>query len=114
MVKISANRMALNRIIYCRRILEVDTQRLRGRLLERLEQLFNLVDNAARNKNAEIKARDKWVRVAAYTAQTIECIAKGFDEQDINARLNKLERMVNDARAREADKAVREGPTVQK
>jgi hypothetical protein len=41
MVKISANRMVLNRIAVCRTFVQVDTQRLRGKLMRKLEELHD-------------------------------------------------------------------------
>ena len=48
MVKISANRTVLNRIAVCRTFVQVDTQRLRGKLMRKLEELHDLAHNVAR------------------------------------------------------------------
>ena len=100
MVKISRNSMVLRRIQLCRTIVRVDTQSLRSKLLGKLEELYDLAHDLAKNESIDLPSRNKWARVAAYTAQTINCVASGFDEQQINSQLDELERLVNEARAR--------------
>ena len=43
LVKISANRMVLNRIAVCRTFVQVDMQRLRGKLMRKLEELCGVI-----------------------------------------------------------------------
>ena len=100
MVKISRNRMALNRLASCRAVLHVDTQKVRSKLLHKLENLYDLSYSMARNPKLSLVDRNKWTRVAAYTAQTINCVAAGFDEQQIDKQLNELESLVNEARTK--------------
>ena len=100
MVKISRNSFALRRIQQCGIVLRVHTQQLRGKLLKSLEELYDLAYDLARNRNIDLSVRNRWARVAAYCAQTIECIAKGFDERQLDEDLNELERLVNEAKSK--------------
>jgi len=50
-----------------------------------------------------LKQKRKWVRVAACVAQTMNKIASNIDEQEIQAQLNELERLVNEANANPKD-----------
>ena len=98
--------MVLRRIQLCRTIVRVDTQSLRAKLLGKLEELYDLAHGLAKNEDLDLPSRNKWARVAAYTAQTISCVASGFDEQQVNSQLDDLECLVNEARAKkEAGKA---------
>ena len=100
LVKISRNRFALRRIHQCRTIVKIDTQQLRGKLLKSLNELYDLACGLAKNRNIDLSLRNKWVRVAAYCAQTIESLAKGFDERQIDEDLDELERLVNEAKSK--------------
>jgi len=50
-----------------------------------------------------LKQKRKWVRVAACVAQTMNKIASNIDEKEIQAQLNELERLVNEANANPKD-----------
>jgi hypothetical protein len=112
LVKISRNSMILRRIQLCRRIVRVNTQALRQKLLFKLQELYDLAHDLAKDRKLDLVIRNKWARVAAYTAQTINSIASEFDEQQINCNLSELERLVVEARAkaqaRKAEKAAAE------
>ena len=109
MVKISRNSMIIRRLQIARRICRVDTQRLREKLLTRLQELFDISCGQARNKNLDLSQREKWARVAAYTAQVMEGLAKGFDERQVNRQLDELEELVGEARAEAKVRATQEG-----
>ncbi len=90
-----------------RRILHVDTQRTRQRLIIQLEDLFDIASNYARGKIQRvvdetgkqrpltIAERQHYARIAAYTAQIINSMVKGIDERQIDHDLDKLEAMLN-------------------
>jgi hypothetical protein len=90
-----------------RRILHIDTQRLRGRIIMQLEEVFYIASGYARGKISKIVDKDGkerpltvaerqlWARIAAYTAQIINSIANGLDERQIDKDLDKLEEMLN-------------------
>jgi len=92
--------MIIRRLQIARRIFKVDTQRLREKLLSQLQELFDMACGQAKNKNLDLMQREKYARVAAYTAQVIEGVAKGFDERQINKQLDELEELVSEARAK--------------
>jgi hypothetical protein len=87
--------------------LRVDTQRTRKKLIRQLEEIFEIATDYARgNVKWVIDENDKkrmltlperkwWAKIAAQTASTINNIAKGFDEREIDDQLNLLEAMLN-------------------
>jgi hypothetical protein len=89
-----------------RRTFHVDTQHTRRRLLIQLEQLFQISSNYARgatkyvtDQNGKqrpltITERQTYTRIATYTAQIINSIAKGLDERQIDKDLDQLEAML--------------------
>jgi len=109
LVKISRNSMITQRIGKLKETVKVDTQRLRGKALEGLEELFDLAQSMAKSNNVKLKQRQIWTRIAAYIAQIINSVASGFDERQINADLDELERLVSEARAKAKDGETEEG-----
>jgi len=108
LVKISRNSMVTRRVAKLREEVNADTQRLRIKTLTRLEDLFDLAQEMARNPNIKGR-RHIWARVAAYIAQVIEQVSKGFDERQMNVYLNELERLVHAARAKADAEETEEG-----
>src|SRR5208283_1538517 len=94
-----------------RRTLQIDTQHTRRKLITQLEELFEIASNYACGKTEHITdetgkqrpltiaERQFYARIAAYTAQIINCIAKGIDERQIDSDLDKLEDMLHKAAA---------------
>lgn len=106
MVKITRKELVERRLLVCRRIVRVDTQRLRCQLMVKLKDMFDAAHCLAQQKDLDLNVRQKWMRVAAYAAQVINSLAKGFDEKQIDKDLDKLEVLVNEATAKkEAGKA---------
>jgi hypothetical protein len=104
------------RVLRLRRAVIVDTQRIRTKTLQSLEELFDLAVRIARGEvrtqtvdgkrvRVGMKQRQMWARIAAYIAQIMNSIAEGFDAREVDAQLDELERMVDEAKAkREARK----------
>ena len=117
--KVSRQTMIVRRVVKLKRRVKVDTQQMRGNALKNLEELFGLAVSLARGEvktqteNGEkltvtIKQRQMWARVAAYIAQIMNSLAKGFDEREIDVQMDELERLVNEAKAKaEAKKTER-------
>jgi len=101
LVRISTNRMIIQRIYKIRRIAKVDTQKIRENMLQTLQELFSLAKEQAENKNLQLSQRQKWVRAASYVAQVINSLTKSFDEAQITKDLERLEKLVNEAMAKE-------------
>ena len=100
MARFSKNKMILSRVYKLKRTLKVDTQRLRGKSLKALEEMFKMAKKLAQNKELQLRERHKWVQVAAYICQVINSVCKGFDERQIDHDLDELERLVNEAKAK--------------
>jgi len=88
---------------------------MRGKTLRKLEGLFDLAVSLAkgevktqteegRENPVTLKQRQMWARVAAYVAQIMNSVASGFDERQIDADLDELERLVNEAKAKAKSK----------
>ena len=90
-----------------RRILHVNTQRTRSILLSRLERVFLISSDYARGviqrvvgedgkeRALTIAERQQWARIAAYSAEILNNVAKDFDERKIDRDLDRLEAMLN-------------------
>jgi hypothetical protein len=107
LAKITRKKLIENRLGVCRRILHLDTQRIRFELVSKLRDIFNAAHALAKNRELKLKEREKWARVTAYTAQIIECLCEKFDEKQIDKDLAELERLVNEARAKAQDGNIR-------
>jgi hypothetical protein len=103
--------MIFKRLAELKETIRVDTQRIRGKTLNSLQELFDLAVALAKGKvktqNEEgvpvkvtLKQRQMWARVAAYIAQIMNSVASGFDERQIDVQLDELERLVNEAKAK--------------
>jgi DNA-binding MarR family transcriptional regulator len=80
----------------------VDTQAIRTKLLRQLEGLFELAVQIAKGKVKRFKGedgkehtvtpkqREKWARIAAYTAQVMHNLTRGFDEKQFQTDLKRL------------------------
>ena len=109
----SSERVALY-LVKIRRVARVDSQEIRAKLLRQLDALFNLAFSIAQGKVKRLRddegkeygvtpqQRQKWARLAAYTAQVMQNLSKGFDEKEFQTDLKKLERMVNEIRRKKA------------
>jgi hypothetical protein len=92
--------MVFSRVVRLRRTIKVDTQRMRGKALTHLEELFDMAKALAQDKELKISARQKWAHIAAYLAQVINSIATGFDEKEIDVQLSDLEKLIDEVKAK--------------
>ncbi|MBS7636578.1 hypothetical protein KEJ37_04490 [Candidatus Bathyarchaeota archaeon] len=77
--------------------------------MHELEAIFELASKIARGETKTIEGREvtlkqrrDWARIAGYTAQVMQGIAKGFDEKEIDEQLQELRRLVDEAKAKAA------------
>jgi hypothetical protein len=91
------------------RAYKLETQELRQRLIRELESIFELAAAIARGEvktqvvdgkpvRITLMQRQKWARAAAYIAQIIHSIARGFDEREIDEMLEEARRLIEEAR----------------
>jgi len=103
--------VVVRRISQLRKSVKFDTDRLRRKTIASLEQLFDVASDFARGRIkwqtqdgkaslVTIKQRQMWARIAAYVAQIMNTIANGIDERQIDKDLTSLERLVNEATAK--------------
>jgi hypothetical protein len=99
------------RFFQLRRTFELDTQRLRSKAVRGLEDLFDMASAFAKGKykyqyvdgkreSIKMKQRQIWARIATYAAQVMNTIAQGIDERQIDKDLAQLEKLVNEATAK--------------
>ena len=114
--------MIERRLRRLRKRIKVDTQEIRSKTLDNLEEIFNLAASLAKGEfktqnvdgspvKVTIKQRQMWARVAAYVAQIMNSIALRFDERQIDIDLDELERLVNEAKAKGKDGEAEQGLT---
>lgn len=103
MPRVTMKRMICNRLQKCRRILQIDTQQIRFKVIKKLEEMFDCAHALSRNTGLDLRDRENWAKIAAYIAQTINSVSAGFDEQKVNREIDELENLVNKARAKTKD-----------
>lgn len=103
MPRVSMKKMVCSRLQKCRRILQIDTQQIRFKLIKKLEEMFDCAHALSQNPIMDLREREKWAKIAAYIAQTINSVSTGFDEQKVNREIDELENLVNKARAKTKD-----------
>jgi len=110
-MKIQPKIAIISRIEKARRIVKTDTQKIRLKLIETLEEIYNIAERIARGeqqyqiingKHVQItlKQRRDWVKIAAYTAQVMNRIADSYDEREIDEFLAMLRREVDEITAK--------------
>jgi hypothetical protein len=116
------------RIASIRRTVKLDTQRLRRKTAKQLGEIFKIAAEYATGKIERVTGQDGkprpltvperqfWAKIAAYSAQIINNILKGFDERQVDQDLENLARMLDEGKAaqeaervKEAQAAAREG-----
>jgi hypothetical protein len=97
----------------------VDTQKIRAKLVHQLNSVFELAvaiakgemkqwtDENGKKHPVTPKQREKWARIAAYSAQVMSSLTRGFDEKQFQLDVKKLEKMVDEVRRQQAEEASR-------
>jgi hypothetical protein len=107
------------RVTKLRRTINVDTQKLRRKAIKQLDEIFSIACDYARGTIANvtedgkerpltIPERQFWARIAAYTAQILNSVAKGIDERQIDLDLDELARLTHEGKAKSEAKASQE------
>jgi hypothetical protein len=91
------------------RAVDVDTQKLRNKLVEQLNDIFHIASKYARGEVERITdeegkqralsmaERQFLARIAAYVAQVAFNVSKGIDQRQMDKDLDELERLLNAA-----------------
>ena len=109
--KASRTFMITRRTTQLREEVKIDTQQIRIKTIERLEEIFTLATTLAKGeiqfqtengkpKRITLSQKQRWARVAAYIAQIINGVATHFDERQIDEDLAKLEKLIDEAKAK--------------
>ena len=104
------------RIFQLRRTANYDTQCLRAKWIDRLDELFVVATSVAkgevtyqrvrgREQLITLKQRQMWAHVAAHIAMVMGNLAKGYDERQFNDDLAELERLVDEIKKLQAQTA---------
>jgi len=105
--RVPYNVLVARRISQLRRRVKLDTQRLRTKTIERLDQLFAFATQiasgqmkwqrvAGKKLPITLKQRQMWAHVAAYIGQIMGNLANGYDERQMDEDLAELERLVDE------------------
>lgn len=84
------------RIVKIAKKFDGDTQRVRGQLILDLKVLAELAHNQAtkiKERGRPAKKQQKWAQLAAYISNTINRIAKEYDDKKILKELEELKKM---------------------
>jgi len=73
------------------------TQTIRRELTRSLGELYQEALLLGRDASLPLNTRERWARLAAYIAQTINTLTKTYDQQRIEEALTRLEERVNQA-----------------
>lgn len=110
--RLSLKKRVSIRVNQVRRTIDVDTQNLRRKTILMLEEIFEIASDYARGKIRrivdedgkerilKIPERQFWARIATNTALVIATIARGIDERQIDVDLDRLEQMLDEAKAK--------------
>jgi hypothetical protein len=82
--------------------IENDTQKLRRDIMEDLKQMFTIAKQTATAETDNPKQTQHWIRVMGYIGQVINSLAKSFDETKALAQIERIEKMINEANAKES------------
>ena len=111
--------------LYLRKIYRVslvDTQKIRAKLMHRLDSIFELAvaiakgemkfwrDENGKKHEVTPKQREKWARIAAYAAQVMSGLTRGFDEKQFQQDVKKLQEMVDEIHKQQLEEANRRPP----
>ena len=70
------------------------TQKIRREITRGLGELYDIALAFAKEESLDLKEREKWARLAAYIAQTINTIIDSYDEMKIEQTLEELKQYV--------------------
>ena len=70
------------------------TQVIRRDIVRGLGELYDIAVAFAKDKSLDLKEREKWSRIAAFIAQTINTIINSYDEIKIEKSLDELKSRV--------------------
>jgi len=78
-------------------------QKTRLKLLNDLQDMFNMAKGYAQSNDPKVtpKQRQIWMRIMAYIGQVMNSISKSFDEAQVTKDLERLEKLINEAVAKE-------------
>jgi len=108
LVKVSINRYLQRRIETARKEIETQTRKIRNKSIQNLEEILNMAARMARGEiqrrrirgkmtRVTLKQRKRYLRVAEQAAKTIDSIATNLNEKEIYAKLDELERLIDEA-----------------
>ena len=114
------NDVIARRIFQLRRRVKLDTQRLRTKTINRLDQLFASATLIAsgqmkwqrvngKEQLITLKQRQSWAHVAAYIGQIMGNLANSYDERQMDEDLAELERLVDEIKKQSKVKEAQAG-----
>jgi hypothetical protein len=74
-----------------------DTQKVREKLIEKLDYLAGLAADKADDNRLTMKQRQRWAEIAGSLSRAVGYISKQYDEMLIKAKLADLEKQMKEA-----------------
>ncbi|MEM3579290.1 MAG: hypothetical protein QXK47_02360 [Candidatus Bathyarchaeia archaeon] len=75
---------------------QIQTQELRVKLIQELEKLFTYSKRMAETADNS----EDWVKICTFIAQTINSLARSYDEVRLNEQMKELEQLIEEAKKR--------------
>ena len=72
----------------------VEGQRIREELIKSLRELYELASRYAKSQRVKIREKERWAKLSAYIAQTINTILKTHDELEVEEAIEELKNYV--------------------
>ncbi len=109
-----------SRICHLRQRVGAETQILRNKWINELDELFDIAILIAKGKvdqqqvdgklqHITPKERQMWAQVTANLGQVMGNLSKGYDETQFNEDIDELERLIDEVKILSAE-AVKQGP----
>jgi hypothetical protein len=76
-------------------------QKTRLQLLSDLQAMLDMAKTYATSKETKDKQRQIWIRIMTYIGQVMNSISKSFDAAQVTDDLKRLEKLTNEAVAKE-------------
>ena len=78
------------------RMTKLKSQKLREQAVENLEELVKIAHSYAASDKVGLRDRREWARLETYVRQTINNIARSYDEVVIERKLSALKRVIDE------------------
>jgi len=72
------------------------TQKIRREMARNLGELYDLAVDISKREDLELEKKERWIRLSAYLAQSINTITRTYDKVKIEESIKELEKYVRE------------------